>query len=75
VKRRNEGRRKTRGNFLAGHSQILFRDLNGVRHRETYETWRQAKAELDKRRTSVRERKYVAPADIPAIEQVARAWR
>ncbi|HWO40716.1 MAG TPA: site-specific integrase [Candidatus Eisenbacteria bacterium] len=58
----------------SGHWQILFRDARGVRHRETFATWREAKAELDRRRTAVRERKYVAPAEIPTIEETARAW-
>src|SRR5262245_32725880 len=70
--------RKQRGNPIhklpSGRYQIMFRDSNGVRHRESFDREKDARAALDERRTSVRNREYVAPAKIPTVEQAARAW-
>jgi integrase len=66
--------RKNSRQLANGRWQILFRDSNHIRHRDSFDTWKEAKAELDKKRTSVRESKYVAPADIPTVEQAARAF-
>src|SRR5262245_62507808 len=70
--------RKQRGNPIhklpSGRYQIMFRDSNGVRHREYSDREKDARAALDERRTSVRNREYVAPAKITTVEQAARAW-
>lgn len=70
--------RKQRGSPIrklpSGRYQIIFRDVNGVRHRESFDREKDARAALDERRTSVRNREYVAPAKIPTIEQSARGW-
>ena len=58
----------------SGRYQITFRDGNGVKHRESFDREKDARAALDERRTSVRNREYVAPAKIPTVEQAARAW-
>src|SRR5215467_10071066 len=70
--------RKQRANPIhklpSGRYQIMFRDSNGVRHRESFDREKDARAALDERRTCVRNREYVAPAKIPTVEQAARAW-
>jgi len=58
----------------SGRYQIIFRDANGVRHRESFDREREARAALDERRTAVRNREYVAPAKIPTVEHAAKAW-
>jgi integrase len=52
----------------------VFGHGNGVKHRESFDREKDARAALDERRTSVRNREYVAPAKIPTVEQAARAW-
>jgi len=58
----------------SGRYQILFRDDHGVRHRESFDREREARAALDERRVTVRNREYVVPAKIPTVEQAAKAW-
>ena len=58
----------------SGRYQILFRDDHGVRHRESFDREREARASLDERRIAVRNREYVVPAKIPTVEQAAKAW-
>jgi integrase len=58
----------------SGRYQITFRDGNGVKHRESFDREKDARAAQDERRMSVRNREYVAPAKIPTVEQAARAW-
>jgi hypothetical protein len=58
----------------SGRYQITFRDGNGVKHRESFDREKDARAAQDERRTSVRNREYVAPAKIPTVEQAARTW-
>src|SRR4030095_8158176 len=58
----------------SGRYQITFRDGNGVKHRESFDREKDARAAQDERRTAVRNREYVAPAKIPTVEQAARAW-
>jgi integrase len=58
----------------SGRYQIIFRDANGVRHRESFDREREARAALDERRTAVRNRDYVAPAKIPTVKDAAQAW-
>lgn len=58
----------------SGRYQITFRDGNGVKHRESFDREKDTKAAQDERRTSVRNREYVAPARIPTVEQAARTW-
>lgn len=53
----------------SGRYQITFRDGNGVKHRESFDREKDARAAQDERRTSVRNREYVAPAKIPTVEQ------
>ena len=45
-----------------------------MKHRESFDREKDARAAQDERRTSVRNREYVAPAKIPTVEQAARAW-
>jgi len=58
----------------SGRYQIDFRDVNRVRHRESFDTMKEAREKLDERRTAVRKRDYVPPEKVPTIEQAARAW-
>jgi hypothetical protein len=58
----------------SGRYQIDFRDANRKRHRESFDTMKEAREKLDEKRTAVRNREYVAPAKIPTLEQAARAW-
>ena len=58
----------------SGRYQITFRDGNGVKHRESFDREKDARAAQDERRTAVRNREYVALAKIPTVEQAARAW-
>ena len=58
----------------SGRYQIDFRDANGVRHRESFDTLKEARAALDDRRTSVRHREYVAPAKVPTVKEAAKMW-
>ena len=58
----------------SGRYQITFRDGNGVKHRQSFDREKDARAAQDERRTAVRNREYVAPAKIPTVEQAARAW-
>lgn len=44
----------------SGRYQIDFRDANGVRHRESFDREKEARAALDERRTAVPKREYVA---------------
>src|SRR5215510_4006264 len=68
--RRSNGIRK----LSSGRYQITFRDVAGRKHRESFDREKDARSTLDERRTSVRNREYVAPAKIPTVEQTARAW-
>jgi integrase len=58
----------------SGRYQVIFRDANGVRHRESFDREREARAALDERRTAVRNKEYVAPAKIPTVKEAAKAW-
>jgi integrase len=58
----------------SGRYQIDFRDVNRVRHRESFDTMKEAREKLDERRTAVRKRDYVPPEKVPTIEQAARTW-
>jgi integrase len=58
----------------SGRYQITFRDVNGKKHRESFDREKDARSTLDERRTAVRNREYVAPAKIPSVEQGARTW-
>ena len=58
----------------SGRYQIDFRDQQGVRHRESFPTKKEAQAGLDGKRTAVRNREYVAPAKIPTVKEVAMTW-
>jgi hypothetical protein len=70
--------RKQRGSPIrklpSGRYQIIFRDVNGVRHRESFDREKDARAALDERRTAVRNRDYVAPAKIPTVKEAAITW-
>jgi len=57
-----------------GGYQIDFRDQQGVRHREMFVTMKEARAAEADRRTAVRNREYVAPAEIPTVKEAAIAW-
>jgi hypothetical protein len=61
----------------SGRYQITFRDGNGVKHRASFDREKDARAVQDERRTSVRNREYVAPAKIPTVESKLRGhgWR
>jgi integrase len=58
----------------SGRFQIDFRDQDGIRHRESFDREREARAALDATRTQVRKREYIAPADVPTFQEVALAW-
>ncbi len=58
----------------SGRYQIDFRDAHRVRHRESFDTMKEAREKLDETRTAVRKRDYVPPKKVPTIEQAARAW-
>jgi integrase len=58
----------------SGRYQIDFRDANRVRHRESFDTLKEAREARDERRRAVRKRDYVPPAKVPTVEQGARAW-
>ena len=68
--RRSNGIRK----LPTGRYQITFRAL-GKKHRESFDREKDARSALDERRTSVRNREYVAPAKIPAVEKpLGHGW-
>jgi hypothetical protein len=58
----------------SGRYQIGYRDASGVKHRESFDRYKEAERTLDERRTSVRNRDYVAPAKIPKVKEAATAW-
>ncbi len=58
----------------SGRYQIDYRDQNGVRHRESFDREKQARATLDERRTKVREGEYIPPQNIPTFEEMAGRW-
>lgn len=60
--------------LCSGMYQIDFRDRQGIRHRESFDTMKKARAALDENRTAVRNREYVAPAKIPTVKEAATAW-
>jgi hypothetical protein len=68
--RRSNGIKK----LPTGRYQITFRDAAGKKHRESFDREKDARSALDERRTSVRNREYVAPAKIPTVEHAARTW-
>jgi integrase len=57
-----------------GRYQIDFRDVGGTRHREAFDTKKQARAAHEDRRQAVRNREYVAPASIPTLKEAAMTW-
>ena len=45
-----------------------------MKHRESFDRYKEAERALDERHTAVRNREYVAPAKIPTIKEAATAW-
>ena len=60
--------------LTSGWYQIDFRDRQGVRHRDSYPTQKEAKDELAKKHIAVRNGEYIAPKDIPTFKAVAELW-
>lgn len=54
--------------------EMNFRDQNGKRRYETYDTKREARDAEAQRRMEVREGTYRAPTDLPSFESVAQRW-
>ncbi len=60
--------------LTSGLYQIDFRDRQGVRHRESYPTQKEAKAKLDEKHTAVRNNDYIAAKAIPTFKVMAELW-
>jgi integrase len=58
----------------SGRYQIGYHDANGVKHRESFDRYKEAERALNEHRTAVRNREFIAPAKIPTVEQAARSW-
>ena len=58
----------------SGRYQIDYRDRDGVRHRESFDREKQARATLDEKRTRIREGEYIPPQNIPTFEEMAGRW-
>lgn len=60
--------------LASGRYQIDYRDSKGVRHRESFDRLKDARAAEAGRREQIRKGEFVAPKDIPTFEQIALGW-
>jgi hypothetical protein len=52
-----------------GRYQIDFRDMSGHRHREAFDTKREADAALAKIKSAINQGQYIAPRSVPAFAE------